>query len=135
MCLLKWCVDFVSLVFNYFDESQNIEMNNKCQLNGWNAIQRTKWRLFIATLVGLFFNYTIQLQVTLAKNTSCTLLLMWTSCKMLHNKHNDDQGYIIIGPMRVEVVYVGCLLLSHMTNPNKNWDAFLSSRKFIHKTL
>jgi len=135
LCLLKWCVDFISLVFNYFDESQNIKIDNKCQLNGWNAIQKTKWCLFIATLVGLFFNYNIQLHVNLAKNASWALLLMWTSSKMLHNKHNNNQGYIIIGPMGVKVVYVGCLLLSHMTNPNENWDALFSSRKFFHKTL
>jgi hypothetical protein len=88
--------------------------------------------IFIATLIGLFFNYTIQLQVNLAKNASWALLLMWTPCKMLHNKPNDNQSYIIIGPMRVEVVYLRCLL-SKMTNPNENWDALSSSRKFIHK--
>ncbi len=30
----RWCVNFVSLVFNHFGESQNIEMDDKCKLDG-----------------------------------------------------------------------------------------------------
>jgi hypothetical protein len=43
-------------VFNYFGDSQNIEMNDKCQFDGWNAIQRTN--VFVAILAQLFINYT-----------------------------------------------------------------------------
>jgi hypothetical protein len=115
LCFLKWCVDFISLVFKYFGESLNIKMDNK-NANWVDEIQFKELNdIFIATLVvWLFYNYTIQLRVNLAKNASRALLLMSTSCKMLHNKHKDNQGYIIIGPMRVEVVYLGCLL-SNMT--------------------
>jgi hypothetical protein len=41
-------------------------MDDKCQLDGLNALQGTN--VFVAILVQLFFNYTMQLQVNLAKN-------------------------------------------------------------------
>ncbi len=37
-----------------FGDSQNIEMNDKCQLDGWNPIQGTN--VFVATLAQLFIN-------------------------------------------------------------------------------
>jgi hypothetical protein len=41
-------------VLRCFGDSQNIEMNDKCQLDGWNPIQGTN--VFVATLAQLFIN-------------------------------------------------------------------------------
>ncbi len=60
MCqLLKSCVQLLWWVAKH-------KMDDKCMLDGWNVVQAIN--VFIATLIWLFFNYTIQLQVNLANN-------------------------------------------------------------------
>jgi hypothetical protein len=53
-------------MFNYFGESQNKEMDDKCMLDGWNVVQGTN--IFVATMAWLFLNYIIQWQINITKN-------------------------------------------------------------------
>jgi hypothetical protein len=42
-------------------------------LDGWNLIQGTN--VFVATLIWLFFNYSIKLEVNLAKNAQINTII------------------------------------------------------------
>jgi len=42
------------------------KVDDKCMLDEWNGIQSIN--VFVPTLIWLIFNYTIQLQMNLAKN-------------------------------------------------------------------
>jgi hypothetical protein len=51
---------------NYFDESQNIKMDDNCMLDGWNEVQGID--VFGAIMAWLPFNYIIQIQINIVKN-------------------------------------------------------------------